>query len=159
MSSPNRPVVLCATDLSAAGDAAVPLAFALAGAGGTLHLLTVCEPGYLLSPFDLAPVVVAPAATATQERVEARALQHLERLVAAHRGAGDRQHRIHVVHDVDPAAVIQRVAREVGADTIVMGTHGRSGLGRLLMGSVATEVLRRASTAVVLARPGRPSSA
>lgn len=42
----------------------------------------------------------------------------------------------------EPAEVVLRVAREVGASLIVLGTHGRTGLGRLLMGSVAEQVVR-----------------
>jgi nucleotide-binding universal stress UspA family protein len=49
----------------------------------------------------------------------------------------------------DPAAEIIRLVSEVKANLIVMGTHGRSGLGRLLMGSVADAVLRRAPCPVV----------
>jgi nucleotide-binding universal stress UspA family protein len=49
----------------------------------------------------------------------------------------------------DAAEEILRVAEEVGCDLIVMGTHGRSGLGRLLMGSVAEAVLRRARCPVL----------
>ncbi|MHC5539827.1 universal stress protein, partial [Singulisphaera rosea] len=44
----------------------------------------------------------------------------------------------------DAAAEIVRLAGEVPCDLIVMGTHGRSGLGRLLLGSVAEAVLRHA---------------
>lgn len=44
----------------------------------------------------------------------------------------------------DVATAILQAAREVGADLIVMGTHGRTGLRRLLMGSVAEAVLRQA---------------
>ncbi|HEX9871728.1 MAG TPA: universal stress protein [Candidatus Tectomicrobia bacterium] len=43
-----------------------------------------------------------------------------------------------------PAAEIVRVAREQRVDLIVMGTHGRTGLGHLLLGSVAEEVTRQA---------------
>jgi len=50
----------------------------------------------------------------------------------------------------DASVVIARRARELGADLIVMGTHGRTGLPRLLMGSVAEEVVRRASCPVLL---------
>src|SRR5258708_2079402 len=42
-----------------------------------------------------------------------------------------------------------RVAQEANADLIVMGTHGRTGLERLLMGSVAEQVVRRASCPVL----------
>ena len=48
-----------------------------------------------------------------------------------------------------PAERIIRVAHETGCDLIVMGTHGRTGLGRMLMGSVAEEVLRKATCPVL----------
>jgi nucleotide-binding universal stress UspA family protein len=49
----------------------------------------------------------------------------------------------------DPAREIVRLAREAGCDLIVMGTHGRTGLGRLLMGSVAEAVVRKAPCPVL----------
>ena len=50
------------------------------------------------------------------------------------------------------AEEILRVGDEVGADLIVLGTHGRTGLGRLLAGSVAEAVLRRAHCPVLALR-------
>ena len=50
----------------------------------------------------------------------------------------------------DPAAVILDVAETEAADLIVMSTHGRSGLSRLLYGSVAESVLRGARSPVLL---------
>lgn len=47
------------------------------------------------------------------------------------------------------ATEIVRVAREIPCDLIVMGTHGRTGLGRLLLGSVAEQVLRKAPCPVL----------
>jgi nucleotide-binding universal stress UspA family protein len=49
----------------------------------------------------------------------------------------------------DPAVEILGVAREASCDLIVMGTHGRTGLGRLLMGSVAEQVVRKAACPVL----------
>ncbi len=49
----------------------------------------------------------------------------------------------------DEATEINAFAEKVHADLIVLGTHGRSGLGRLLMGSVAEGVLRRAPCPVL----------
>ena len=42
-----------------------------------------------------------------------------------------------------PSWVITQVAREVEADVVVMATHGRSGLARLVLGSVATATLQQ----------------
>ncbi|MCI0462243.1 MAG: universal stress protein [Gemmataceae bacterium] len=52
----------------------------------------------------------------------------------------------------DPVTDTLRVAQEIHADLIVMGTHGRTGLGRLLMGSVAEQVVRKASCPVLTVR-------
>src|SRR5205807_3538103 len=52
----------------------------------------------------------------------------------------------------DPAAEIAHTAQETCADLIVMGTHGRTGLERMLMGSVAEQVVRRAPCSVLVAK-------
>ena len=61
-----------------------------------------------------------------------------------------------------PARVIVQTASEKGCDLIVMGTHGRTGLRRLLMGSVAEQVLRKAACSVLTVktplREGAPAS-
>jgi len=49
----------------------------------------------------------------------------------------------------DPAKEILRAASEVQCDLIVVGTHGRTGVGRLLMGSVAEQVIRKAPCPVL----------
>jgi nucleotide-binding universal stress UspA family protein len=53
------------------------------------------------------------------------------------------------LHDGDPSRVIQDIARELPADLVVMGTHGRGGFEHLLLGSVAEKVLRRATCPVL----------
>jgi universal stress protein A len=50
----------------------------------------------------------------------------------------------------DPAETIVEVAVELGAELIVLGTHGREGLALLLQGSVAERVLRRAACGVLI---------
>lgn len=52
----------------------------------------------------------------------------------------------------EPPMEIVAAAKELGSDLIAMTTHGRSGLGRLLFGSVAEEVLRSAPIPVFLMR-------
>jgi hypothetical protein len=54
-----------------------------------------------------------------------------------------------------PASTISKVARQESVDLIVMATHGRTGLARLTMGSVATTTVQQAHTPVLLVRsPG-----
>lgn len=55
----------------------------------------------------------------------------------------------------DIAGVLCRIADECEADLVVMGTHGRHGIGRLLLGSVAEAVLRRTAVPVLLVRRER----
>lgn len=55
--------------------------------------------------------------------------------------------------DADPRHAIVEAAREWPADLIVMGSHGRRGLDRLLLGSVAESVARHAPCSVEIVRP------
>jgi nucleotide-binding universal stress UspA family protein len=63
----------------------------------------------------------------------------------------------HVLLAGDPAEELLRYAAEAGVDLIVMGTHGRTGLERLLMGSVAEKVLRGALCSVLVVKMPRAS--
>jgi nucleotide-binding universal stress UspA family protein len=58
----------------------------------------------------------------------------------------------HVLLQGDPASEIVRYGRDANVDLIVMGTHGRTGTERLLMGSVAEKVLRDASCSVLVVK-------
>ena len=56
----------------------------------------------------------------------------------------------------DPRDVIVRVAEELNADLIVVGSHGRSGLSKLLMGSVASHVVTHARCSVCVVKRNGP---
>ena len=56
-----------------------------------------------------------------------------------------------------PADTILHTLEETGADMIVMGTHGRRGFSRLMMGSVASSVLRRSPVPVLTVKAGQRS--
>jgi len=58
----------------------------------------------------------------------------------------------HIFLAGDPASAIVGYARDAAMDLIVMGTHGRTGLDRLLLGSVAEKVLRDAPCSVLVAK-------
>ena len=78
----------------------------------------------------------------------------LWRLLEQYQAADGAVHVEHRLVEGDVADEIFRLAKEEGCDLIVMGTQGRTGLPRLLLGSVAEQVLRT----VVLSRPHRPAA-
>ncbi len=57
-----------------------------------------------------------------------------------------------VVEEGSPSLTLRAIADEVGADVIVVGTHGRRGLSRMVLGSVAEEVIRSATRPVLAVR-------
>lgn len=61
----------------------------------------------------------------------------------------------HVLLEGDPAAEIVRYAADAGIDVIVIGTHGRTGVDRLVMGSVAEKVMREAPCSVLVVKLAR----
>lgn len=87
-----------------------------------------------------------------QEQLEQEAQAYLAR--TAHR-LRDRDVRVHtrVVVEEQPAAAILHEAISSGADLIALETHGRHGLSRLLLGSVADKVIRGSTVPVLVHRP------
>jgi nucleotide-binding universal stress UspA family protein len=79
--------------------------------------------------------------------VRSAAEEQLSRLNADNRINFER-----MLRDGPAAAKIVEVADEIGADLIVIGTHGRSGIRRLLLGSVAEQVLRLARCPVLFVK-------
>jgi nucleotide-binding universal stress UspA family protein len=147
---PTYKTLLCATDLSAVGNAALPVTYALAGKGSTVHVLTVVEAtnGNGARQNELALGSSKDDAGGRSDLERARL--HLNALCAAHPAQEGVETVVHVAPGWDAALVIEDLARSVGADVVVLGTHGRTGFGRLLMGSVAAEVLRRRRIPVLL---------
>jgi nucleotide-binding universal stress UspA family protein len=58
----------------------------------------------------------------------------------------------HAFLEGDPASEIARYAADAGIDVIVIGTHGRTGVDRLVMGSVAEKVMREAPCSVLVVK-------
>lgn len=89
------------------------------------------------------------------KNIEASAREAVDKLIAEHEGKGV---RIEPVLRVGvPWEQILEVANEIGADLIVMATHGRKGLPRALLGSVAEKVVRMSSIPVLTIRAGESS--
>lgn len=85
------------------------------------------------------------------DQVRAAARRYLDRVAGKLRAAGFHVQAETVVGP--PAAAILSFARDHAVDLIAMETHGRGGLTRLLLGSVADKVLRSAAVPVLLHRP------
>jgi nucleotide-binding universal stress UspA family protein len=86
-----------------------------------------------------------------QRTARAVALRHLDRLVARAKQAGVRASR-RLVEGAPVAERIVRTARALRADVIVMGTHGRTGVTRVVLGSVASRVVATAACPVLTVR-------
>lgn len=63
-----------------------------------------------------------------------------------------------LLREGDPAREITRAAQDAGCGLIVMATHGRTGLDRLLMGSVAEQVMRTAPCPVLIVKSSQSIS-
>jgi nucleotide-binding universal stress UspA family protein len=57
-----------------------------------------------------------------------------------------------LLREGDPAQVIEQVVREESCDLVVLGTHGRTGLEHLLMGSIAERIIRRCPCPVLVVK-------
>jgi nucleotide-binding universal stress UspA family protein len=139
-------VIVHPTDFSSASRPAFRKAMELAKKEGRqLRIVHVLQPPVLFAGDGAIPPQVYEQLDRTQR---AAAQKRLDRLVAAARARGVRAEgvlREGVSHDQ-----IARAAR--GAEMIVMGTHGRTGFKRLMLGSVASRVIGTAPCPVLAVR-------
>ena len=136
-----RSVILFPTDFSTASDAALPHAETLAREkSATLLILHVEEPPLAYGSGELYYGLPEPSSE--------RLLKMLEQITPTDPTVSFK-HRLTMG---DPAGEIVRIAGEEGAEMIVLCTHGRSGMSRMLMGSVAETVVRRAPCPVLVYR-------
>jgi nucleotide-binding universal stress UspA family protein len=144
--------VLYATDFSPYANQAYFHAVALARShGATLIIVHVYEAAPL--PLAAAPMMPPPLPDDPAEQGRRRA--ELEQIRPLDASIPVR----HVLLVGEPAAAIVRCAADTAADLIVIGTHGRTGLARLLMGSVAEKVLRGAACSVLVVKMPQAASA
>ena len=137
--------ILHPTDFSDRSDFAFRLAGALArDYNANLVILHVVQEPVVLYTEGVIP-------TPPEDHVE----EVRERLLSLQVGDGTLA-VTHRIEEGNPATEILRVAGLIPADLIVMGTHGRRGLKRLLMGSVAEYVLERAECPVLTVKTPFP---
>ncbi len=139
--------LLVPLDGSPLAEAALPHAADLARTfGATILLLRTVEPSVLAYHYSL----TALAEESLQEE-QRRAKAYLEEVAKRLHENGVNAHTMVPVGW--PADVIVYRAAALGPQLIVMATHGRTGVARLLLGSVALEVVRRSPLPVLLIRP------
>ena len=140
--------ILICTDGSDVTDKAVQSAIALAKAtGGQLFTISVKEPFPYSAISEMQPVPPQEFFDA-QERIAA---ERVKAVVAAAGSAG-LTCQAHTVEALHPWEAILDHAKTQACDLIVMASHGRTGVRRWFLGSVAEEVLRQSSVPVLLIR-------
>jgi nucleotide-binding universal stress UspA family protein len=90
------------------------------------------------------------AYSAAAQQLAAQAHAQVETLCKADGAPVNLQARL--VEDVAAASGIVQSAKELGCDLIIMGSHGRTGIARLMLGSVATKVVAESSIPVLVTR-------
>ncbi|GIX03617.1 MAG: universal stress protein [Planctomycetaceae bacterium] len=134
--------ILVPVDFSPVSETALEVAHALArDHQGRMVLLHVAIPPAPAHEVYVPPEELTRLAQQAREQLEHWAHKYLDVPTDTRVMAGE------------PGPAIVSLAGELSADLIVMGTHGRTGLMRLLMGSVAEWVLRHAPCPVLTVRP------
>jgi len=142
--------ILLPTDFSDCANFALPYAAGIARATGAsllaVHVVETVVPavGYsgVSEPLPIADI---------SEQLEESAEREMPRVAECEECAGLNVEEM-IVHG-DAATEIVRVARERRVDLIVISSHGRTGLGRILFGSTAEAVVRHATCPVLVVKP------
>jgi nucleotide-binding universal stress UspA family protein len=129
---------------------------AVDGVAPTPEMLRADRPGTVVTSRSPQQVIVRTGSDFAKqiERETEAAQNNLNTAATVLTAAG-----IHVETEIQagrPAEIILDVANSSGADMIAMATHGRDGIRRFLMGSVADRVARHAHVPGLLVRPGHP---
>jgi nucleotide-binding universal stress UspA family protein len=150
---PRIHAVLVSTDFSEVANRAIPAAYAAVDDGGTVHLLHVLEIPETPSP------LYAHYRPGHQLSAEERRKLHLDLEKSLRglvpQGADARRIRteVHVVDESHISGAIAHVAGELGVALICIGSHGRSGLFKTLLGSVSETILRESHIPVLIVPP------
>lgn len=142
--------ILVPIDFSECGNYALSYAASFARIfGASIICLHVIEPlvptvGYsgMTEPLPMADI---------SDQLEVSAERELPKIAESEEYAGLEVEEL-IVHG-EAASEIVRVAKERGVDLIVVSSHGRTGLGRILFGSTAEAVVRHASCPVMVVKP------
>ncbi len=134
--------ILHPTDFSEQAQHAFAAACSLARDHGSRLIVLYVRAPVVAAYGEMGPIVPDPVWTPADVKAALDALHLPDPGVAIDYRVGEGEPATEIIHQ----------ARALGANLIVMGTHGRTGLGRLLLGSVAEAVLRKAPCPVLTLR-------
>lgn len=150
---PRLKTVLAATDFSPIGNGAIPLAYAAASPGGVVHLLHVVQGARShLDPHDIFQPLTGETTLDAMNAAEAK----LAQLVPTDASSKGVTTRVHALEAADAWQAICQAAERLSVDLVCLGTHGRSGLAKAALGSVAARVLANSRRPLLLARGPNP---
>jgi len=135
--------ILFTTDFSPAAEAAAPFAIQIASNYGAKVY------GVHVNPFDNYTAAAPEAWAAMAEAADKETKEHAQRLNDQLKGI---EHEV-MIGEGNIWEVISNLIKEKEIDLIVLGTRGRTGLGKALLGSVAEEILRQAPCPVLTVGP------
>lgn len=139
--------ILFSTDFSPTSEAALPYAVAIARRfGSTLHIVHVLSEANLLM---MSGGVDYVSMGTIYDDAHAEAKEHIEKIAERIEGV---PHKSYVRHGLIWKNLAGIIA-ENEIDLVVVGTHGRTGLGKLVLGSVAEDILRHAPCPVLTVGP------
>ncbi len=142
-------LVVVATDLSKASQAALQAAaFYAENHGSALHLVHVFDP----SPFRAPSGLAAPNDLIDQAAEEMRGATESNLAALAKEALPGHVLEVVGLRHVSAGEAISDYATKVSADLVIVGSHGRTGLRRILLGSVAERVVRLSPCAVLVIR-------
>lgn len=141
--------ILLATDGSVASEHAAQLAVGLARThGAKLTAVYVVDPYPYIGVGEINPMGFQAYMAAAQ----AQAAEAHSKIEALCKEGAQVSLDARLVEDVGAASGIVQTSEAVGADLIVVGSHGRSGIARLMLGSVSTKVVAESKVPVLVSR-------
>ena len=147
--------ILVPVDFSSCSLEAAEAAAALAGPhGARIVLLYIPE---LPGPIKADALIQPTPGAEPIPLIDFYTLRAEEKFKPYRAALGDHLEATRVVPGKKPADLILQIAEELGVDMIVMGTHGRQGMQRLLMGSVTEAVIRGTARPVLVIRGSEPA--
>jgi nucleotide-binding universal stress UspA family protein len=141
--------ILCPIDYSPGSEQATRVAIRLANEAGAELILVHAwhvPPVAFTGPYEFAPDVI--------QEIQDSAREALDDATRAAEARGARRLSSRLLHGPPRHEIVEVLERDPAFDLVVMGTHGRTGLARILLGSIAEGIVRHAPCSVLAVRAG-----